>query len=97
MDSSEWVIFVAIALFFYIPAHILPPVLLTILYSQAEKDERRKQVVSVIVDCLMTIVITSAVAAWAWVETEEILMWPFMLALFPPYIRVWKLKRLTAG
>ena len=96
MESGEWVIFGVIALVFYIPAHILPPVLLTFLYSQAGKDERRKQAFHVVIDCLVTIVITVLVVGWIWKEANELLMWPFMLALLPPYIRVWKLKRQVA-
>ncbi|RLA20833.1 MAG: hypothetical protein DRQ61_09370 [Gammaproteobacteria bacterium] len=95
MESSEWAIFILVALIFYIPAHILPPVLLTILYSSAEKVGQRKRVIKTITDCLVTIVITVIVVAWMWNETGELLMWPFMLALLPPYIRVWKLRRLT--
>ncbi len=95
MESGEWAVFVAIALVFYIPAHILPPVLLTFLYSQAGKDEQRKQVQRVVIDCLATIVITVLIVGWVWRGQDELLMWPFMLALLPPYIRVWKLKRQT--
>jgi hypothetical protein len=97
VESTEWAVFVMVALVFYIPAHILPPVLLTFLYSQADKEGRRKQALRVVIDCLLTIVITALIVGWRWQAFDELLMWPFMLALFPPYIRIWKLKRQAAG
>lgn len=95
MESGEWTVFIVIVLIFYVPAHILPPVLLTVLYSKEEKETLRKRVTKVIADCLATIVITGIAVVWAWNEAGDLLMWPFMLALFPPYIRVWRLRQLS--
>lgn len=93
MESGDWIVFIVVAAFFYLPAHLLPPVLLTLFYAPQESGQRRKHLQKVVVDCIVTIIVTGMIVFGWWSSQGQFLMWPFMVALLPPYYRIWRLKR----
>ena len=77
---------------FYIPFHVGPPVLLSLLYGR-DAQQRKMYTQQILVDSFLTLVVSMTAFFMLW-ETHLGIAIAIMVAMMAvPYFRVWKFRK----
>ena len=77
---------------FYIPFHVGPPVLLSLLYGR-DAQQRKMYTQQILVDSFLTLVVSMTAFFMLW-ETQLGLAIAIMVAMMAiPYFRAWKFRK----
>ena len=87
---------IVVTAIFYIPFHVGPPVLLSLLYGR-DAQQRKSYSQQILMDSFLTMVVSIAAFFLLW-QTHlgiAIAIMAVMMAL--PYFRVWKFRKASIG
>jgi hypothetical protein len=83
---------VIVTAIFYIPFHVGPPVLLSLLYGR-DAQQRRTYTQQILVDSFLTLVVSIAAFFLLWQSQLGLAIAIMVVMMAIPYIRVWKFRK----
>lgn len=77
---------------FYIPFHVGPPVLLSLLYGR-DAQQRKSYTQQILLDSFLTLVVSIAAFFLLWQTHLGIAIAIMLVMMAIPYLRVWKFRK----
>ena len=77
---------------FYIPFHVGPPVLLSLLYGR-DAQQRKMYTQQILVDSFLTLVVSITAFFMLWETHLGIAITVMVVMMAIPYFRVWKFRK----
>jgi hypothetical protein len=77
---------------FYIPFHVGPPVLLSLLYGR-DAQQRRIYTRRILLECFLTLVVSIAAFFLLWESQLGIAITIMAIMMAIPYYRVWQFRK----
>ena len=83
---------VIVTAIFYIPFHVGPPVLLSLLYGR-DAQQRKTYTQQILVDSFLTLVVSIAAFFLLWQSQLGLAIAIMVVMMAIPYVRVWKFRK----
>ena len=81
---------------FYIPFHVGPPVLLSLLYGR-DARQRKRYSQQILLDSFLTMVVSIAAFFLLWQTHLGVALSIMAVMMAIPYLRIWKFRKASIG
>lgn len=88
-DTLTWIV----AVTFYAPFHYLGPLLVGFLTGKETTFQRKQLIISILVDCSLSMLVGFAVAYWLFKTDLQVAMLVLLLSMCVPYLHIAILRK----
>ncbi|WP_455206924.1 hypothetical protein [Kaarinaea lacus] len=88
-DTLAW----AVALAFYAPFHYLGPFLVTIITGSENQVQRKRLIISILLDCTLSMIVAFTTAFWLFRGDLQLAMLALLVSMCIPYLHIGIIRR----